>query len=135
MKHITDTDTVNAVIVQMSKDLESLKRIRKKRSDSGKERSAYKSNLPADYRKYLNRANQKGLAFELTVEQFNQIRAHNCVFCGSSNKIGVDRINSREGYVMDNCQPACGRCNIMKFTLDEEDFLQHILKIFRHRWR
>lgn len=128
-----DTQSIDAVIETMQKDLSNLKKTRKKRNDQGKPRAAYKSDLPLHYRTYLNGCNKRGIRFELTVEQFDGIKAHSCVFCGDSRKIGIDRIDSSDHYHVDNCQPCCGVCNLMKFTHDGEFFLRHIRKILLNR--
>jgi hypothetical protein len=130
--HTTDLKTLDSVIQHMKKDLVTLK-ARKKRADKGTKRKTYSSNLPGEYRRYLNRANKRGLVFELTVLEFDFIRSKPCVFCGVNSKIGIDRRDSSDGYTLDNCQPACGTCNMMKFTLEEENFLRHINKIYNHR--
>lgn len=126
-------EALDDVISAMSKDLERLKKARKKRSDKGKKRSPYKAALPSRYRSYMNRANKKGIPFELSVDEFNIICRGLCVYCGTSSRIGVDRINSSDGYTIDNSQPCCGTCNIMKFTLSEEAFLKHLRTIGLHR--
>lgn len=102
------------------------------RSDKGKKRAAYKSSLPTLFRTYLNRANKKGISFSLTVEQFYEITRNSCTYCGSSNKIGVDRIDSSIGYEIGNVQPCCPTCNLMKYTHDSEAFLSHIKRIYKN---
>lgn len=129
----TDPETLDLVINQMTKDLEAL-RSRKGRTDKGKKRKSYTNDLPKDYRSYLNRANKKGLIFALSIEEFNTIRTHSCVYCGSASKIGIDRKDSSIGYTLDNSQPACGTCNLMKYTWDEEVFLRHVAKIYKHKF-
>lgn len=128
-----DTENIDAVIEKMQQDVTALKQARKKRTDKGKPRSPYKSTLPLDYRTYLNRCNKKGMRFELTLEQFNEIKQHPCVFCGDTNRIGIDRIDSSDHYHTENCQPCCTTCNLMKFTHTGDFFLRHIHKILRNR--
>ena len=105
---------------------------RVERSDKGKKRVKYDSSLPLRYRQYLGRANQRGLLFELTVDDFNTIFRGACVYCGSTSKIGVDRVDSSLGYNLENVQPCCGTCNWMKQQARHEDFLRHVDKIYRH---
>ena len=45
---------------------------------------------------------------------------------------GVDRINSSDGYIADNCVPCCETCNRMKMDHDLHDFLEHVKKIVIH---
>jgi len=124
-----DTETVNEEpIEQVQPTLE-----RKGRSDKGKPRAKYDSSIPLPMRIYIGRANKKGIEFSLSIEEFNAICSSRCVYCGSGNKIGIDRKDSSIGYVIDNCQPACSTCNMMKYTSDEDSFLQQIIRIYKHR--
>lgn len=127
------TESINAVVKQMEKDLKALKKSRKGRSDAGQPRKKYDSNLPVAYKRYIQSANKRGIEFNLSVDEFNTIIAHPCVYCGASSSIGVDRIDSSDGYNIDNAQPCCSDCNLMKFKHNEEKFLRHVAKIFRFR--
>lgn len=106
-------------------------KVRKPREDKGKPRVKYKPTLPMRYRQYIGRANQKGLTFALTTEEFNHILGSQCVYCGSGSRITIDRVDSSLGYVIDNCVPACYVCNMMKYTWDKDEFLGHVVKIYR----
>lgn len=102
------------------------------RSDKGKKRVKYSSLLSPKYKSYLMRCNSKGIKMELTEEQFNTIIAQPCYLCGSTTKIGVDRLNSSFGYVEDNVKPCCTICNMMKYTHDVDFFLSHVRRIVNH---
>ena len=104
----------------------------KRKSIKSKKKIEYDTNLPPKYKSYLIRANKKGINMSLSINEFNNICSQNCVYCGCSDKIGIDRIDSSKGYTIDNTQPACGTCNIMKFTLSNNDFIKHINKIHSH---
>ena len=104
---------------------------RNKRSDKGKERNKYDSTLPQKYKLYLMRANKKQLSFELTIKQFNEIVSKPCTYCGNSSN-GVDRLDSLKGYSLDNSQPCCSMCNMMKYIHSQEVFLSHVAKIYEH---
>lgn len=133
-EYTTDQQTLEDVIAKMEEDLTDLRRHRKKRSDKGVTRPKYSSTLPPKYKQYIASANKRGLTFDLTVEQFEHICSLECVYCGSRSKIGVDRVDSTTGYTIDNTQPCCTDCNMMKFRHSEQVFLQHIAKIYRHRF-
>ena len=106
-------------------------------------------------RKYLYRSYQQGAinrkhSFDLTFDEFNSIIAGNCAYCGEpprevDNKLliergdshqpsirynGIDRINPELGYSIDNCVPCCSKCNYMKGTLQKEEFLTHVEKVY-----
>lgn len=54
----------------------------------------------------------------------------NCEYCGTKEKLGVDRIDNTKGYIKGNCVTCCKWCNMMKKNLSVEDFIKHITKIY-----
>jgi hypothetical protein len=72
------------------------------------------------YKKYLDRALNKKLDFDLTNEQFIKFTNDNCYYCDRENsethKNGIDRKDNQIGYNIDNCVSCCGQCNYMKGT-------------------
>lgn len=93
------------------------------------ERGKYK--LPKKYKSYKDRAYRKNITFELAVDEFNQILSNQCVYCGN-NANTIDRIDSKQGYILSNCQSCCSVCNIMKYTYSHEQFITHMNKIYNH---
>src|SRR5258708_4849657 len=75
--------------------------------------------------KYRWRAVEKGLAWGLSIEEFRRLTQGNCYLCGrapaqvkrSSEGTyvynGIDRIDSKIGYIVGNCVPCCWRHNSM----------------------
>lgn len=104
---------------------------RKERIMSGgsKQRVKYEAGISAKYKSHLIRCRKKGFYVPLTEEQFNYITSLDCYYCGSTLNIGVDRIDSKEGYTIENSRPCCTKCNMMKYVHSEEDFINHIKKI------
>lgn len=102
------------------------------RSDKGKKRPYYKSNLPKQYLSYQRRANVKQISFELSVEQFNNIINQDCSYCGEQGPNGVDRINSLKGYISSNVTACCTKCNMMKYTYTVDEFKKHIKRVYNH---
>lgn len=43
--------------------------------------------------------------------------------------MGLDRVDSSKGYEESNIVPCCKVCNRIKWTLSQEEFIQHIHKI------
>lgn len=105
---------------------------KKERSDKGGRRPKYNMSLPLQYRRYLARANQKGMAFEIPLDVFNRLCSMNCSYCGGS-ATGLDRVDSSEGYVEYNVVPCCALCNTMKFNHSTDKFLSHIDKIYKYQ--
>lgn len=68
------------------------------------------------------------------------ITKNNCYYCDKTpqdvGKIvhGLDRVDSKETYTMDNVVSCCYDCNVMKSDLNQNIFYQHINKIY-NIWR
>lgn len=45
---------------------------------------------------------------------------------------GLDRIDSKIGYLKDNVVPCCRRCNVSKLDTNYNDFILHIKKMYEH---
>jgi len=83
---------------------------------------------------YQRRAEKRKLRFELTPDQFEKIIQQPCVFCGEQyDPRGVDRKDNRKGYLPENCQSCCGRCNNFKGARDQETWLAGILRIAKYQ--
>jgi hypothetical protein len=102
------------------------------------------------YSGYRTNANSRNISFELTKEIFISIVSKNCFYCGqepiesqfskSRNRTkikflhnGVDRVNSKLGYTMENCVSCCSMCNLMKNKFSIEDFLSKIKQIYNYK--
>jgi hypothetical protein len=59
-------------------------------------------------------ARRKNQVFELTKEDVEKLVSLPCSYCGSYNKIGIDRKENSIGYTINNSVPCCPRCNMMK---------------------
>lgn len=95
---------------------------------------------------YKKSAKNRNYCFELNNEQFERLIKDNCYYCGEIPKQikksptsthtyvynGIDRINNDIGYVLENCITSCGKCNKMKSIYTQEDFLNHIEKIYKN---
>lgn len=95
--------------------------------------------LTSRYSFYKSNAKVRGLIFNLSLEDFNDITKEPCYYCGGYNGkfdsvpfSGVDRIDSNKGYVQDNVIPCCEVCNKMKNNLSQDVWIQHMQKILNH---
>lgn len=130
MKETRQINELMDELIEETKD--QLKRLKKQqRRDAGVKRGKYVSHLPKHYREYILRANKKGVKFSLSLEQFNEILSKPCVYCGSTLKTTVNRLETSEGYTEENSVPCCYKCSIMKYTHSQEDFLNHIKRIYK----
>jgi hypothetical protein len=101
------------------------------------------------YGDYKHRAKVKNLLFTLTKEEFKKLIFSNCFFCDElpvrqfppegrlknrkNNGIiyvnGIDRKNSKDGYVIENCLPCCKICNKAKLDMSIQEFENWLFKI------
>lgn len=104
------------------KHLEHCKRLWKKRRNYPKNK----------YRIYKKGAETRGIEFNLTFEQFMFFWQKPCSYCGDRiEAVGLDRVDSNKGYILDNIVPCCGICNRMKRKLSKEEFINHCKKIVK----
>jgi len=77
------------------------------------------------------RAQKKGIAFDLTKEDFEKLRAEICYLCGNipEGGCGIDREDNDEGYTQKNSRPCCNLCNMMKRDESLSGFINRCLRI------
>lgn len=99
--------------------------------------------LTAAYAQYRSNSRKRNLPFQITIEEFKEITAKSCYYCGSPPKnvnkqkgvtgnfvySGIDREDNTKGYIKDNIIPCCKICNRAKGALSKEDFLSWISKV------
>jgi hypothetical protein len=116
------------------------------RPDDKKRKSGPKSAKNSLYKDYKYRAVNKNLEFTLTFEEFDKLTDTNCQYCdkvptnikyaNGNKKVfcyynGIDRVDNKQGYKVENCSPCCELCNKIKLDLTLTDFLSHIEKILK----
>lgn len=96
------------------------------------------------YSRYKCQAQERGIPFNLSTEEFRQLTSQNCFLCGSEpaqtershgrayngNYVynGIDRVDNNKGYQFDNCAPCCGKCNRSKRDDDLKYHIEWVLK-------
>jgi PP-loop superfamily ATP-utilizing enzyme len=109
------------------------KRVYRKSSERVKYPDEWDRKTIAKYKRYIYRSKSKSLKFELTHEEFyNLLYNSECKYCGSSDSITIDRIDSSKGYTKSNVQSCCNSCNILKTFLSEREFLKQIERVYKH---
>lgn len=90
----------------------------------------WRGSVAGRYSKCKRQASVRGLEFALSEIEFANLTSKKCSYC-EKDKLpnGIDRIDNNIGYVIDNCQPCCRMCNIMKSNYGHTQFLEHIRKI------
>ncbi|QVJ12735.1 hypothetical protein [Pseudomonas phage PSA11] len=92
---------------------------------------------------YKHSAKCRGIAFNVSKEEFYSYAVGACHYCGDVNPqihkgkcrtgfnyCGIDRIDSSRGYETGNMVTCCGTCNMMKNAMPQEVFLGHIEKVY-----
>jgi 5-methylcytosine-specific restriction endonuclease McrA len=103
----------------------------------------YSSIMNRHYERYRLNAANRGYDFALSREEFSELVAKSCFYCNSSpdertykkNSAplgGIDRVNNRMGYTIENSRPCCSTCNRAKGTLKEDDFLRMAKMIYEN---
>lgn len=84
---------------------------------------------------YKQRAIDKQLEFLITKEDYDNIIQNDCFLCGKqsdeNNTNGIDRMDSKKGYVLDNINACCGECNYMKNIWDYDEFINKLVAIYQ----
>lgn len=97
-----------------------------------KSKRKYEEKASVQYRKYQRAAKRRGIAMELTEEEFTKIiEIGICKYSGTEGKMGIDRVDNNKGYIQNNCVPCCWKCNQMKGQMTEQEFEDHITKIYK----
>lgn len=93
---------------------------------------------------YKRNARNRSYEWSIEKEKFREITKQKCFYCGDdpSSKAGygrmhgeyayngLDRIDNKKGYYLNNILPCCSTCNRMKMDTSYEDFLLQIEKIY-----
>lgn len=96
------------------------------------------------YQSYIKKAEDRSLFFDLTKDIFYNLTQQNCYYCNKAPYQtiktykreflfnGVDRIDNKVGYEINNVVSCCGKCNMMKWNLKQDDFINHIVSIYNN---
>jgi hypothetical protein len=90
-------------------------------------------NMQTALNAYQRNATKKNIVFNLSVEEFISLITSPCHYCGDYTEeevIGIDRINSKKGYLSNNVVPACWPCNRMKSDYKQKFFIEHVNSIY-----
>ncbi len=102
--------------------------------------------LRAFFKGYKSNAKTKNRLFAITYDDFKVLVKYNCHYCndppvarvnkkagnGFCAAHGLDRIDSKKPYTLDNVVTCCSHCNTMKLDLSYDEFKAHIKKIALH---
>ena len=117
--------------------------------DNSLSKDKMKSATADKFNQYKHSAACRGLAFNLSYEQFRNIVQKRCLYCGHQDSyerlskdrttvvwsvkiVGIDRTNNTIGYEEENCVPCCSRCNYAKKTFTQDEFINWIARVTEH---
>lgn len=94
---------------------------------------------------YKYKAEKRGIEFALSIDEFSTLNKMNCRYCGaepSQIKLqkgvnpyiynGIDRIDSKQGYISGNVAPCCGTCNTAKLAMTEDQFAEWATRVYNN---
>lgn len=113
---------------QRQKRLDFHKKYNKKHSDLNKTRgqtNEYK------FKMYSFAAKARNYDFQLSFEDFVLLFHGDCIYCGSPEARGIDRVDNSIGYTKTNSESCCEMCNKMKWRWSREEFLIQVDKIYK----
>ncbi len=93
--------------------------------------------FPKEEREYHRKrqcALQGGRQWSLNFEEWSKLTCQPCIYCGRKRNTngksnGLDRVNNKLEYTIDNVVPACWNCNKMKGTLSVRQFAEQATAI------
>ena len=85
------------------------------------------------YDKYVQSALVRDISFKLTKEQFTDLAALKCHYCGLPGPNGLDRKDNTAGYTLENSVASCTQCNYMKNVTTYQVFLDTVKNI-TNKW-
>lgn len=96
-------------------------------------RKHYLQTFKGRYKIIKSGAVNRNLEWKITIKQFESFWQKPCHYCGEKTKtIGLDRVDNKKGYTIDNVVSCCPICNWMKRDYLVEDFIKHCQKIINH---
>lgn len=85
------------------------------------------------YKKSKRGSADRNLDWNLTFEEFMTFWGKPCHYCGDEIKtIGLDRVDNKKGYTLENVVSCCSGCNFQKGTLSKEVFIKQCKKIAQY---
>lgn len=96
--------------------------------------------------KYKRRAKNQNVEFSFSDKEFYDICSMNCFYCdrepvvrstgyirqndvGVYKANGIDRIEPKKGYTIENSVPCCTPCNLMKTDKNQQEFINIAIRI------
>lgn len=92
----------------------------------------YYQSKKGKYAAYRGGAQHRNLEFLLTFEEFCSFWQKPCHYCGEKPEtVGLDRVDSDKGYILNNIVSCCSMCNRIKSDFTVTELLMHIKKMIQ----
>lgn len=97
------------------------------------------------YANYRHGAIFRNIQWRLSEGEFLALIQGDCTYCGAKPEQvrtrgvhampynGIDRVDSSQGYFIENCVPCCGVCNVAKMDHDVGEFLEWVERVHNHQ--
>lgn len=94
----------------------------------------YSSPGGSSFNIYLRRARRKNFEFALSEQDYDAIVTRNCYLCGNRPDpiCGIDRKDNKFGYTLENSEPCCYNCNMLKRETPLSQFVTRCIRIVDH---
>lgn len=94
--------------------------------------AAWRQTFKGRLQSYKRAAKKRNFEWLLTDDEFKSLWQKPCSYCGEKiETIGIDRLDSTTGYVLNNCVSCCSTCNTMKLDMTKEEFIFKIKQILK----
>jgi hypothetical protein len=113
---------------------------KRRNSEAGKEiNKIHRTKAKSKYDVAKGIAKRRGIAFNLSFEEFAELTQHDCAYCGgelSKYSYSLDRKDNAKGYEIQNVVPCCIRCNMVKSNIlsyEEMVIIGNMLKTLKNK--
>ena len=100
-------------------------------------------------RSYKKGAAEREFEFSLSLGRFKELIKQDCFYCGEKPRFmtgdmryvaegdkfernGIDRVNSKLGYIEDNVVSCCTSCNVAKLDKSKEEFVAWVKTLYEN---
>lgn len=93
----------------------------------------YTRTLKGKFKILKSTAKRRGVELSISLDEFCLLAIQPCFYCGEPLPevgYGMDRVDNRIGYTLENCRPCCAICNIAKNDMSEGKFKEWVRKIY-----
>lgn len=91
--------------------------------------NAWPKTKKTTYMKHKKSAEQRNIPCDLTSDEHETLVNSQCYYCHVDAAGGIDRLDSKLGYNVENCAACCTECNYFKKTMSPEQLMDQCMRI------